>query len=114
MAAGRAMGGAWRLRRDRQGRQPDVRRPDRGVGQIRPDGSIADTGFEARGCAISVASADLMAETVKGRGKADTRALFETFREMARTGTCPHATPHSTNRWNGWSRWRACTNIRRG
>ncbi len=29
-----------------------------------PDGTIADTGFEARGCAISVASADLMAETV--------------------------------------------------
>ena len=37
------------------------------------DGSIAETGFEARGCAISVASA----------------ALFETFREMVRTGTCP-------------------------
>ena len=53
------------------------------------DGSIAETGFEARGCAISVASADLMAETVQGRGKADTRALFETFREMVRTGTCP-------------------------
>ena len=29
-----------------------------------PDGTIADTGFQARGCAISVASADLMAETV--------------------------------------------------
>ena len=46
-------------------------------------------GFEARGCAISVASADLMAETVQGRSKADTRALFDAFREMARTGTCP-------------------------
>ncbi len=54
-----------------------------------PDGSIAETGFEARGCAISVASADLMAETVQGRTKADTRALFEAFREMARTGVCP-------------------------
>jgi nitrogen fixation NifU-like protein len=53
------------------------------------DGSIAETGFDARGCAISVASADLMAETVKGRNPADTRALFEAFREMARTGTCP-------------------------
>jgi nitrogen fixation NifU-like protein len=30
-----------------------------------------------------------MAETVQGRGKADTRALFETFREMVRTGHCP-------------------------
>ncbi len=55
-----------------------------------PDGTIERTGFEARGCAISVASADLMAETVQGRGKADTKALFEAFREMARTGTCPH------------------------
>jgi nitrogen fixation protein NifU and related proteins len=53
------------------------------------DGTIAETGFEARGCAISVASADLMAETVQGRGAADTRALFATFREMARTGKCP-------------------------
>jgi len=57
------------------------------------DGSIADTGFEARGCAISVASADLMAETVRGRTRQDTRALFEAFREMARTGTCPTCAP---------------------
>lgn len=53
------------------------------------DGSIAKTGFEARGCAISIASADLMVETVQGRGRDDTRALFAAFREMARTGTCP-------------------------
>jgi len=54
-----------------------------------PDSTIADTGFEARGCAISVASADLMAETVKGRSTGDTRALFTAFRELARTGSCP-------------------------
>lgn len=54
------------------------------------DGSIADAGFEARGCAISIASADLMAETVKGRSQADVRALFAGFRELARTGACPH------------------------
>jgi nitrogen fixation NifU-like protein len=42
-----------------------------------------------RGCAISVASADLMAETVIGRSQADARALFAAFREMARTGACP-------------------------
>ncbi len=57
--------------------------------KLAPDGSIADTGFDARGCAISVASADLMAETVRGRSPGDTRALFEAFREMARTGACP-------------------------
>jgi nitrogen fixation NifU-like protein len=55
-----------------------------------PDGTIGDAGFQARGCAISVASADLMAETVIGRSKADTKALFDAFREMARTGSCPH------------------------
>jgi nitrogen fixation NifU-like protein len=54
------------------------------------DGRIAETGFEARGCAISVASADLMAEVVPGRTPAETKRLFEAFREMARTGTCPH------------------------
>ncbi len=58
--------------------------------------TLGRVGFEARGCAISVASADLMAETVQGRGKADTRALFEAFRDMARTGTCPHCTPALT------------------
>jgi nitrogen fixation protein NifU and related proteins len=55
--------------------------------------SIGQIGFEARGCAISVASADLMAETVQGRDKADTRVLFEAFRDMARTGVCPACPP---------------------
>lgn len=58
-----------------------------------PDDTIAETGFEARGCAISIASADLMAETVKGRGQKDARALFAAFRDMARTGICPHCDP---------------------
>jgi nitrogen fixation protein NifU and related proteins len=57
--------------------------------QYAPDGTIGRTGFEARGCAISIASADLMAETVQGRAPVDTRALFAAFREMARTGACP-------------------------
>ncbi len=52
-------------------------------------GAIAATGFEARGCAISIASADLMAETVKGRGRADTKALFDSFLGLVRTGVCP-------------------------
>lgn len=51
--------------------------------------TIDETGFEARGCAISIASADLMAETVTGRSADDARALFAQFREMAKTGTCP-------------------------
>ena len=53
------------------------------------DGTIAAAGFEARGCAISVASADLMAETVQGRGKTETKALFNAFLQMVKTGVCP-------------------------
>ncbi len=55
--------------------------------------TIRDVGFEARGCAISVASADLMAEAVQGRGLADTKALFGAFRDMVKTGSCPHCDP---------------------
>ncbi len=55
--------------------------------------TVKDVGFEARGCAISVASADLMAETVAGLGVATTRALFAGFRDMARTGVCPDCGP---------------------
>jgi nitrogen fixation NifU-like protein len=57
------------------------------------DATIQDVGFEARGCAISIASADLMVEAVQSRAPADAKALFEAFREMARTGSCPHCGP---------------------
>ncbi|MCC6716580.1 MAG: SUF system NifU family Fe-S cluster assembly protein [Acetobacteraceae bacterium] len=53
------------------------------------DGSIAETGFDARGCDISKASADLMVEAVQNRSPADTRAMFERFRAMAQSGQCP-------------------------
>lgn len=51
------------------------------------DGRIAQAGFEARGCAISIASADLMAEVVAGHDDADVRVMADKFRDMARTGT---------------------------
>ena len=53
------------------------------------DGRVAEAGFEARGCAISVASADLMAEVVAGRTKDEVRALAKEFGNMARTGQSP-------------------------
>ena len=53
------------------------------------DGRIAQTGFEARGCAISIASADLMAEVAAGRTDTDVRALADAFRSMARSGQAP-------------------------
>jgi nitrogen fixation NifU-like protein len=51
--------------------------------------AIDEVGFEARGCAISIASADLMAEAVAGLTPAATREVFAAFREMARTGHAP-------------------------
>jgi nitrogen fixation NifU-like protein len=52
-------------------------------------GRIAATGFEARGCEISKASADLMVEAVAGRDSAQVRRLAATFEDMARSGECP-------------------------
>jgi nitrogen fixation NifU-like protein len=49
-------------------------------------GRVAQTGFEARGCAISVASADLMADAVNGLTAPEVGTLSEQFIEMARTG----------------------------
>ena len=57
--------------------------------KLAADGAIAETGFEARGCEISRASADLMVEAVRGRSPADTRALFAAFRAMVQSGDCP-------------------------
>ena len=57
--------------------------------KLAPDGTIADTGFDARGCEISKASADLMVEAVQGHSPADTRAMFERFRTMVQGGDCP-------------------------
>jgi nitrogen fixation NifU-like protein len=57
------------------------------------NGRVAEAGFEARGCAISVASADLMADAVAGQTPADIRALSARFRDMVRTGACPDCGP---------------------
>ncbi|HUA78044.1 MAG TPA: SUF system NifU family Fe-S cluster assembly protein [Acetobacteraceae bacterium] len=56
-----------------------------------PDGTIEEAGFEARGCAISVASADMMAEVLRGRTDEEARQIAEKFRELARTGALPEA-----------------------
>ena len=57
---------------------------------VKYDGeTLGRVGFEARGCAISVASADLMAETVQGHTTAEIHRMFEQFRGLAQTGECP-------------------------
>jgi nitrogen fixation NifU-like protein len=54
-----------------------------------PEGTISEAGFDARGCEISKAAADLMVEAVAGRTPDDTRRLFTAFHTLARTGACP-------------------------
>ena len=58
-----------------------------------PDGTVAEAGFEARGCAISIASADMMAESVAGLREDAVRGLFAGFEQMLRTGFCPDHAP---------------------
>ena len=45
-------------------------------------GLIRDVAFEGKGCAISIASASLMTETLKGKTADEARALFGSFHEM--------------------------------
>ena len=46
------------------------------------DGVVADVSFEGNGCAISMASASLMTEAVKGRTADEVRDLFERFHHL--------------------------------
>lgn len=56
---------------------------------VRRDGAqVAEAGFEARGCEITVASADLMCEAVRGQPIGHIRALSDQVAAMARTGRC--------------------------
>jgi nitrogen fixation protein NifU and related proteins len=53
------------------------------------DGRVKDVGFEGRGCAISMASASLMTEVLKGKTEAEVRALFDRFHdEMTGRSAC--------------------------
>jgi nitrogen fixation NifU-like protein len=57
--------------------------------KLAPDGAIEDAAFQGRGCAISMASASLMTETVKGKPAEQAKRLGERFRSLAMTGACP-------------------------
>ncbi len=46
------------------------------------DGTITDVGFDGAGCAISVASASLMTQMLKGRSLEEAEALFEGFHDL--------------------------------
>jgi nitrogen fixation NifU-like protein len=50
------------------------------------DGVITDLTFEGSGCAISVASASLMTETVKGKTTHEMETLFTNFHQLVTKG----------------------------
>ena len=50
-------------------------------------GIIEDVSFEGEGCAISMASASLMTEALKGKPVADLQPLFEDFQHMVTADT---------------------------
>ncbi|HUG98282.1 MAG TPA: SUF system NifU family Fe-S cluster assembly protein [Gammaproteobacteria bacterium] len=50
--------------------------------RVDPEGHIQDVSFEGSGCAISVASASLMTETLKGRTCEEAETLFERVHGM--------------------------------
>ena len=49
-------------------------------------GNITDASFLGKGCAISVASASLMTEMLRGKKIDEARNMFEGFHEMCTTG----------------------------
>lgn len=46
-------------------------------------GVVQDVSFEGKGCAISVASASLMTELIRGKTEAQARLLFDKFHHLA-------------------------------
>jgi len=56
------------------------------------DARIADAAFEGRGCAISVASASMMTDIVKGKTVKEVEVLFDDFHKMC-TGDAAEKTP---------------------
>ena len=74
---------------DAQARGDNPMCGDRVTVFVRRDGdAVGAAGFEARGCEITVASADLMCEAVQGRSREDVRRMAASVEAMARTGLC--------------------------
>ena len=53
------------------------------------DGIVEDVRFEGTGCAISVASASLMTESIKGKSIAEIEKLFDHFHHLVTEGKEP-------------------------
>jgi nitrogen fixation NifU-like protein len=50
---------------------------------------LKDISFQGSGCAISKASASILTESLKGKTKAEVKALFDKVHEMVTTGKTP-------------------------
>jgi nitrogen fixation NifU-like protein len=58
-------------------------------------GTISDCAFQAKGCAICIASGSLMTEAVRGLDAGHARALSGHFRAWAKSGERPDGMPDS-------------------
>jgi nitrogen fixation NifU-like protein len=57
---------------------------------VEMDGDVVkDLHFQGSGCAISKASASILTEALKGRTRAEVKALFEQIHKMVMTGEVP-------------------------
>lgn len=54
--------------------------------EIDDSGNVTDVSFLGKGCAISMASASLMTEMLRGKNIDQARRMFEGFHEMCTTG----------------------------
>jgi nitrogen fixation NifU-like protein len=50
--------------------------------EVAGDGRLANIGFEGKGCAISIASASMMTEALKGQSRETARRLFEAVHDL--------------------------------
>lgn len=55
----------------------------------RSGGGVAEAGFEARGCELTTASADIMCDLVGGKDASAVRRMAADVGVLARTGRCP-------------------------
>src|SRR5271170_7120022 len=54
---------------------------------LRMDGDVVqDAGFQGSGCCISKASASLLTDAIKGKTKAEVKAMFEQMHSVVTTG----------------------------
>ncbi len=61
--------------------------------QVDADNRITDVSFEGRGCAISVASASLMTDLLKGRSIAESEHLMGGFLQLVKGEDAPDLPP---------------------